>query len=111
MTHHDSHDHDIPDARLDALLADARETWHVAPEPSLDEMWGEIEAAHFDGASGAPAVHGRRGTPSWRVLGMAMAATLVIGIGIGRWSTATKATVQQDVAAAPSAPTREPGPV
>jgi hypothetical protein len=110
MTHQDSHD-PIDDTRLDALLADARQTWHAAPEPPLDEMWAEIEAAHFDSLSTTPAVPFRRGTPSWRALAMGIAAALVAGVGIGRWTALTSPTDAPALAVADPSVKKEPGPV
>src|SRR5215213_831835 len=77
--------------KFDKLMRDAAETFRRPPEPPLDEMWAEIEArAGFRAAapieSVTPITAARRGfrVPSW----VAIAATLVIGIGIGRGSTA-----------------------
>jgi uncharacterized membrane-anchored protein YhcB (DUF1043 family) len=77
--------------RFEKLMRDAAETFHRPPEPPLEEMWAEIEARA--GFRAAPTVESvtpitaarRRGfrVPTWA----AAAATLVIGIGIGRVST------------------------
>ena len=77
--------------RFEKLMRDAAETFHHPPEPPpLEEMWAEIEAR--SGFRAAPAIESvtpittaRRGfrIPTW----FAAAATLVIGIGIGRVST------------------------
>ena len=77
--------------RFEKLMRDAAETFHRPPEvPPLEEMWAEIEAR--SGFRAAPAIDSvtsiaaaRRGfrIPTW----FAAAATLVIGIGIGRVST------------------------
>jgi hypothetical protein len=76
--------------RFDKLMRDAAETFRRPPEPPLDEMWAEIEARSGFRAtpsieSVTPITSARRGfrVPSWAVA----AATLVIGIGIGRGST------------------------
>ena len=76
--------------RFDKLMRDAAQTFHSPPEPPLEEMWAEIEAR--SGFRAAPTIESvtpitaapRRGIriPSW----FAAAATLVIGIGIGRAS-------------------------
>ena len=77
--------------RFDKLMRDAAETFRRPPEPPLDEMWAEIEAQSGFRAtpsieSVTPITTARRGfrVPTWAVA----AATLVIGIGIGRGSTA-----------------------
>jgi hypothetical protein len=79
--------------RFDKLMRDAAATFRRPPEPPLDEMWAEIEArAGLGGGtprhpipSIAPAADTRRRlrVPQW----IGIAATLVIGIGIGRGST------------------------
>lgn len=78
--------------RFEKLMRDAAETFHRPLEPPpLEEMWAEIEAR--SGLRAAPTIESitpisaarRSGfrIPSW----VAAAATLVIGIGIGRVST------------------------
>jgi hypothetical protein len=71
--------------RFDALMRDAAQTFRKPPEPDLDGMWAEIEREAW-GASAQPArIEARRfGT---RASGWLAAATLVIGIGLGRAST------------------------
>jgi hypothetical protein len=77
--------------RFEKLMRDAAETFHRPPESApLEEMWAEIEArSGFRAASTiesiTPITAARRGfrVPTW----FAAAATLVIGIGIGRVST------------------------
>src|SRR6476469_7827836 len=75
--------------RFEKLMRDAAETFHRPPEPPpLEEMWAEIEArSGFRAAptieSVTPITAARRSgfrIPTW----FAAAATLVIGIGIGR---------------------------
>jgi uncharacterized membrane-anchored protein YhcB (DUF1043 family) len=77
--------------RFEKLMRDAAETFHRPPDaPPLDEMWAEIEAR--SGFRAAPTIESvtpiatarrRLSIPTW----FAAAATLVIGIGIGRVST------------------------
>jgi len=74
-------------------MRDAADTFRRPPEPPTEEMWAEIEArAGLESSTPAvpiasitPRVQARRGfrIPSW----VGIAATLVIGIGIGRGST------------------------
>ena len=85
----------MTDDRFDKLMRDAADTFRRPPEPPTEEMWAEIEArAGLESSTPAvpiasitPRVQARRGfrIPSW----VGIAATLVIGIGIGRGSTVT----------------------
>ena len=94
--------------RFDALMRDAAQTFRKPPEPDLDGMWAEIEREAW-GASAQPArIEARRfGT---RASGWLAAATLVIGIGLGRASTFYRhdaAPAPQQVASLPNvAPVR-----
>jgi hypothetical protein len=70
---------DGSDRELDGLLAELRGSYHVAPEAPLDEMWGRIERAADRGP--------RAGGPARTVWWLAgMAATLLVGVGIGRFT-------------------------
>lgn len=80
--------------RFDELMRDAAHTYRHPPEAPLEEMWTAIEANGLGhGARGLASETGafdtavaRRGfhVPRWA----AIAATLVIGVGLGRASTA-----------------------
>ena len=71
----------MTDERLNELLDDASHTYRVPPEPDVAAMWAAIERDAF-----VDHPRWRRWTqsPSWRVLVVGMAATLVLGIGLGR---------------------------
>jgi hypothetical protein len=76
--------------RFEKLMRDAADTFRRPPEPPVDEMWAAIEAHAGLGVttrSGSitPITAARRQSRVPRWLGIA--ATLVIGIGIGRGST------------------------
>lgn len=67
--------------RFEELLDDARRTW---PEPAAQDyeaMWARIERESF------ALDRGVRRSPSWRVFAAGLAAALVLGIGLGRFST------------------------
>jgi len=90
--------------QFEALMRDAARTYRKPPQPDLDGMWTEIERETW----GAPAtiqparIEARRFGGGTRASGWLAAATLVIGIGLGRASTTTKHDAapakQQDVA-------------
>lgn len=66
--------------RFDELMRDAAQTFHTPPEPDLDEIWQGVERRVWSGERSGPTAKGR--VPRW----VGIAATLVIGIGIGRAS-------------------------
>jgi hypothetical protein len=72
---------------IQASVPDAR----PLDDTSVDALWHQIESAHFDGVRPVRSTLApRRGfTTVWRPL-IAMAATLAIGFGLGRYSTPTE---------------------
>ena len=86
----------MDDKRLDELLADATHTYRAPPEAPLDAIWSRVDAELF-------AVKPVRRAPSWRTFAGAIAATLVLGVLIGR-GTATREL------ALPSAPAQKATP-
>lgn len=76
--------------RFEALMRDAARTYRKPPQPDLDGMWTEIERETWGVvATTKPA----RIEARWfgtRASGWLAAATLVIGIGLGRASTMMK---------------------
>ena len=72
----------VPDEKLDRLLAEASREWRVPPAAPLDEMWARVEAAHFD----VPSARRGPGRRWWTMAGAGIAAALVLGVGIGRWT-------------------------
>ena len=69
----------MDDEQLDELLSNLPRDYNAPPSPPLDEMWATIESAHFD--TPRAAAPSSRSYAPW----LAAAATLVIGIGIGRY--------------------------
>jgi hypothetical protein len=68
--------------RFDELMRDAAQTFRAPPPADFDEMWTEIERR-------AEAVVGQPVRTTWfsqRSTWLAIAATLVIGVGLGRAS-------------------------
>lgn len=70
----------MTDERLDELLDDAKRTWPVPPEPDYQAMWARIERDAFAGT------RADRRMPSWRVVSLGLAATLMMGVALGRMS-------------------------
>ncbi len=77
----------MTDDRLDELLTDARTTYRVPPAPPVAEMWEVIDASLAEPAEiePAPAVGPHQ---KWRVPAL-VAATLLIGVALGRFSAGT----------------------
>jgi len=74
----------MTDDRFDELMRDAAHTYNRPPDPPLDQMWEAVERTawtveHVDRAPRASGFSLR--SPGW-----AIAATLILGIGIGRAS-------------------------
>ena len=69
----------MDDSRFDQLMRDAARTFRQPPEPPLEAMWAEIEREHFR----SPAV---RRWGRWIRPALGLAASLAVGIGIGRFT-------------------------
>lgn len=87
----------MEDHKLDQLLEDARTSYRVPPAPAVEAIWQAVEAEAF-----APRIETRR-TLDWRFAGMLAAASLVIGIFGGRWSTSVAPTATMAAAASTEA--------
>jgi len=89
----------MDDQRLDDLLRDAAPGFREPPPPPLEAMWAAIEREHFGPV---------RGTlwHRWYAPVIGMAATLLIGIGIGRMTINPVVPMPGDpiVASGPTAP-------
>jgi hypothetical protein len=67
--------------RFDELMRDAERTYRTPPKPDFDAMWASIEREQF----GTPALPAKSRFFSNRWIGIA--ATLMIGVALGRAST------------------------
>jgi hypothetical protein len=96
--------------RFNELMRDAAQTYRTPPVPDFDDMWKEIEAratpSAFSGGGSQddvlvvrPPTAARR-SPRW----LAIAATLVIGIGVGRVSATISAHNTMQPVARPAGP-------
>ncbi len=92
------------DERLNELLDDARRTWPLPPEPDYQAMWGRIEREAFSGIRPQPR------TPSWRVYSLGLAATLMMGVAIGRMSMRSDTVPEATTAAVTTASTESATP-
>lgn len=77
------------DDRLDARLRELAQDYQRPPETPRDAMWERIQAARRTARPGV-----RRPSPVWR-WGLAIAAVLVLGILIGRYSARAPAAAPQ----------------
>lgn len=80
---HGNEDGSMTDEQLKALMDDAARTYRVPADPPLERIWTRIESEHFGSWSA-------RGARRWLAPAVGIAATLLVGIGIGRF-TATGA--------------------
>jgi uncharacterized membrane-anchored protein YhcB (DUF1043 family) len=77
----------MSDERFEELMRDAKKTYRTPPTPDFDAMWNSIEAEHFGGATGQTrSVDAPRGRRLPAAQWMGIAATLVVGIALGRMS-------------------------
>jgi hypothetical protein len=76
--------------RFEALMRDAARTYRKPPQPDLDGMWTEIERETWGGAVATQPARIEARRFGSRASGWLAAATLVIGIGLGRASRTTK---------------------
>jgi hypothetical protein len=79
----------MTDDRFDELMRDAAQTYHRPPDAPLDEMWDAVERTTWGAAPAAPAPRYSLRAPGW-----AIAATLIVGIGLGRASLMINRTTQ-----------------
>ena len=70
----------MEEKRIDQVLSGLPRDFNDPPPPPLEEMWAVIEAAHFKSGAVTPLRARTRSLGPW----LAAAATLVLGIGIGR---------------------------
>jgi hypothetical protein len=91
----------MTDDRFDELMRDAAQTYHRPPDAPLDEMWDVVERTAWNAASTTAAT--RTSRLSLRSPGWAVAATLIVGIGLGRASVIFNHTSPtQPIAQSPS---------
>jgi hypothetical protein len=104
----------MTDERLQQLLDEAAKAYRVPPLPPLDAMWERIEHEAFDAPAAGSAGergdgHGGQPLPRsapwrrWLTPVVGIAATLLVGIGIGRYSATPGTGDQLADAAGPAA--------
>jgi hypothetical protein len=89
----------MDDKRLDEILSDAVRTYRTPPEAPLDAIWSRVEAEAFT------VQPSRTSRPGWRVFAGAIAATLLLGVLIGR-ATSARDIALPTTTAASRAPAR-----
>jgi hypothetical protein len=101
----------MTDERFDELMRDAKKTYRTPPNADFDGMWKSIEGAYFGAAMGQTQAHQNerpRGLQHSAMRWMGIAATLIVGIGIGRMSSRmdhpTPPTVTKVAVVQPQAP-------
>jgi len=94
----------MTDDRFDELMRDAAQTFHRPPEAPLDDMWQVVERTAWNAEAAPRAARAPRvARYSWRSPGWAIAATLVVGIGIGRASSMFTRTTAAPAVETPTA--------
>ncbi|HEV8445965.1 MAG TPA: hypothetical protein VGQ44_04075 [Gemmatimonadaceae bacterium] len=97
--------------RFEALMRDAARTYRKPPQPDLDGMWSEIERETWGVVATTKPARIEARWLGTRASGWLAAATLVIGIGLGRASTMMKHDAapakQSEVAMASVSPVRQ----
>ena len=89
----------MEEERLDQVLSALPRDFNDPPPPPLEEMWTVIEAAHFNSRASTPVKTRNRSLAPW----LAAAATLVLGIGIGRsLPTGEESPAQRSASVAPT---------
>lgn len=76
----------MSEERFNELMQDAARTYRVPPDPDLEAMWTHVEREAF-GDRGVRVLRFR--SPSWQVFAAGIAASLVIGVGVGRLTMGT----------------------
>jgi hypothetical protein len=71
----------MDDNRFDDVIRDLPGSFNAPPEPPLDEMWTVIEDAHFKAPVSISTPRRMTSRAPW----LAVAAALVLGIGVGRY--------------------------
>jgi hypothetical protein len=93
----------MDDNRFDEVLHDLPRSFSPPTSPPLEEMWAVIEEAHFNAPTSIPS---RRTTVMSSAPWLAAAATLLIGIGIGRYIPRVTKNVADVTATSAVAPSR-----
>lgn len=98
---------------MDSLLDEAKQSYREPPEAPFDAMWERIERESFDAPRALAPLHGdvvvldgaRRDAPrrrSWIAPLVGVAATLVVGFGLGRFSAPAGGAAPFDPATGPA---------
>jgi uncharacterized membrane-anchored protein YhcB (DUF1043 family) len=88
----------MQDDRFEEIIGELPATFRPPADPRYDEMWSVIESAHFDAPARSAPLRRAMSVAPW----LAAAAALLIGIAIGRNTTASPQSSQASVATATS---------
>jgi hypothetical protein len=96
------HDDDI---KFDEFLRQGAKDYKASVAPPVDALWSAIEAdvikaiapKKYRSFASLRTTTGSLRTPTW--IGLGLAATLIIGVGVGRWTSRTTSTVAPTIAA------------
>jgi hypothetical protein len=101
----------MTDDRFDDFIKDAAQQYREPPETPRDAIWQRIEAARRNQPAAAKPqvvdIQSRRRLPRWTVGVVAIAAVLLVGIAIGRWSLPEFNRAAPDSTVVAAAPTTE----
>jgi hypothetical protein len=76
----------MTDDRFEDFLKDVAQSYNAPPPTPRDQIWDRIEGARRAEREGRTIVHPARFRRTWAAWVGAVAAALLVGIGIGRWS-------------------------
>ncbi len=94
------------DERFNEVMRDAADTYRTPPTVDFDAMWQDIERAAFDARTGRPIETRDASAPKRtnHTVWLAIAATLVVGVAIGRASMSLGTKTAQPVLVASNVP-------
>lgn len=90
-------DERLDDTELDGVIQQVLSDMTSPPAPAMDEMWAHIEREHF-GPAGVLRWRSHRSTARWATMLAPIAAALIVGVAVGRYSMRGYSTGQYSAA-------------